>query len=294
MSQAFRLIYITGAGHSGTTLLVLMLGSHSQIRSAGELSQAEQKLPDLLRSDSLCMCGVKFSECDYWQQVRKSVEHADGASGFEVNTNDLSKFASRNLTLLRAMTSVRKERFLCDSSKSLQRLNKLVRSSAIDLFVVHMVRDARAVAFSYQRKGMRRKRKGSVDSIWKKRSYGFYSAARSWNRNNLAVSRIIRRKKLRYCRVRYEDLVTSPEQQLRRVLANIGLEFEPQQLEFWAQEHHVFAGNRMRRKGPKRILFDQEYQHQISPFKWWLATFWANRGLRAYGYPLNHTISVSA
>lgn len=32
-----RVIYVTGKGHSGSTLLDLILGNHSQIESVGEL-----------------------------------------------------------------------------------------------------------------------------------------------------------------------------------------------------------------------------------------------------------------
>ena len=63
MSSKF--VFICAAGHSGSTLLDLLLGSHPAGVSVGELTQ----LPKNIALDSVCSCGDQVSKCDFWQPV---------------------------------------------------------------------------------------------------------------------------------------------------------------------------------------------------------------------------------
>ena len=62
-------LYITGRGHSGSTILDILLGNSSQIESVGEL------LAGLSRADrEPCSCGATMSDCGFWREVRSRVE----------------------------------------------------------------------------------------------------------------------------------------------------------------------------------------------------------------------------
>ena len=62
------LIYIISHGHSGSTILDLILGQQYSIESVGELIRFNKELA----WDGNCSCGKKLSECDYWGSVRST------------------------------------------------------------------------------------------------------------------------------------------------------------------------------------------------------------------------------
>ncbi|MGH2812195.1 MAG: hypothetical protein ACRDI1_05730, partial [Actinomycetota bacterium] len=61
-----RVLYIGGAGRSGSTLLDLMLGQLPGFFAAGELKYVWDR--GLLRNE-LCGCGSSFRECPFWTAV---------------------------------------------------------------------------------------------------------------------------------------------------------------------------------------------------------------------------------
>jgi Sulfotransferase family len=63
-SDDVRLILIGSSSHSGSTLLDLMLGSHSAVSSAGEMNRLS-----LFSEDRLCTCGSTVARCPYWSHV---------------------------------------------------------------------------------------------------------------------------------------------------------------------------------------------------------------------------------
>lgn len=65
-----QLIYIAGSGHSGSTLLDMMLGGHSQISSLGEVHRLTMNA--CAKTDfelHRCTCGLTIEECPFWQKV---------------------------------------------------------------------------------------------------------------------------------------------------------------------------------------------------------------------------------
>lgn len=67
--EGVGLILIGSSGHSGSTLLDLMLGSHPLICSAGEMNRLT-----LFAEDRVCTCGATVTQCGYWQRVLARIE----------------------------------------------------------------------------------------------------------------------------------------------------------------------------------------------------------------------------
>src|SRR5512139_964925 len=65
MSDSRTHVYICSAGHSGSTLLDMLLGTHSQCESMGELSL----LPMDIAMGNRCGCGAHFNECQLWSPI---------------------------------------------------------------------------------------------------------------------------------------------------------------------------------------------------------------------------------
>lgn len=58
-------VYIIGVGHSGSTLLDMVLGSHPDMFSLGEIIH----FPRSYDRNSTCACGKLVKQCDVWSQV---------------------------------------------------------------------------------------------------------------------------------------------------------------------------------------------------------------------------------
>jgi hypothetical protein len=60
-----KLIYISGYGRSGSTILEIVLSKYFKVFSTGELSN----LFDFYFQDGLCECGEKITECSFWNNI---------------------------------------------------------------------------------------------------------------------------------------------------------------------------------------------------------------------------------
>ena len=61
-NKNIKVLYIAGNGHSGSTLLDIVIGSNPSIFSAGELGFITR--PSIW--EEFCSCGTKISECTLW------------------------------------------------------------------------------------------------------------------------------------------------------------------------------------------------------------------------------------
>lgn len=70
------LVIIASAGHSGSTLLDLLLGNQPMISGAGEMNRLTLHAPD-----RVCACGATVTNCSYWNQVRAIVSRRRNSTG---------------------------------------------------------------------------------------------------------------------------------------------------------------------------------------------------------------------
>ena len=63
-----RVLYIAGAGHSGSTFLDIMLSNHPDIFGAGELANLPR---GGWIDDEYCTCGRRANDCPFWSGVRR-------------------------------------------------------------------------------------------------------------------------------------------------------------------------------------------------------------------------------
>lgn len=79
-----KLIYIYSIGHSGSTLLDLLIGTLPGVFSAGELQGLPWKFSENLKENSqiiklnLCSCGKNFYQCTHWSQVINALSEHKG------------------------------------------------------------------------------------------------------------------------------------------------------------------------------------------------------------------------
>jgi hypothetical protein len=270
------LVYIAGSSHSGSTLLDLLLGSHSKVESLGEAKKIPQVMQKIRSGDSpVCSCLERIDDCPFWRAAlcfdapyfpeRERITFEHGA----------------DLAMARRALAFRGREVLLDSSKILGRLGFLTREPAFRLVCVHLIRDPRAVAFSALRKN--EKKFGSFSSGGRLRL--LMRHAQDWSRLNLKIrNRFGSGKSVEYLPLRYEDFVRDPVMALKKILTCVGLEFESSQMTFRDAVHHNVEGNRLRFQSGCEIRFDSSYLEGLEWKEWLGATMPTLPALHCFGY----------
>jgi hypothetical protein len=229
-----RVVYILGWGRSGSTLLDNILGNVQGFCSVGELHYLWARG---IVANRRCGCGLQFRDCPQWGGVmtRLKRDAPDAVDGVAVKSLHDKVARSRSTPLLlsrrRLPAPVRRYQqilrqtyaailaesgasIVVDSSKRPSEAAILLADREVDSVFVHIVRDPRAVAFSWQR--VRATGDPSAGSEMVRRSAT--ESSTHWLAWNAAAELIGRRAGDRYVRVRYEDLVTDPRGALVRIL----------------------------------------------------------------------------
>lgn len=312
-SSRLKVVYVAGWGRSGSTLLSAALGELPGFAALGETH-------NLWRSGAVrnraCGCRQPFHDCAHWSQVLANARRADpgypatadivSAQGRVSRTRHLPLVATplgtriRNdasQRYLRAIGGVYRglaehtgARVLVDSSKE-PVYGRLLEHLDVDFFVVHLVRDPRAVAYSWLRRKERFRAQPSEQPSYMDRhgpltSSGFWLA---WN--TIAGAFWRRRLGRRYLLVRYEDFIADPAATLTNVLRMVGEPVAslplsaPSRLEL--RPNHMISGNPSRfSTGSVELKEDNEWRRRLLPAvrrRVELAT-WPL--LVRYGYPL--------
>ncbi len=163
-------------------------------------------------------------------------------------------------TVYRSIAQVSGKRTVVDSSKLALFAVAAERFGAVDLRVVHMVRDPRAVAYSWTR--------AHQLPYFPGRSLPTRSSARSaldWMLANSEAA-VLKHRVPSHVVVRYEDLVADPRDELRRVVRTLDLVEDPDALfddgaVLRDAPGHAIGGNPMRsNRGAVPVALDDEWR----------------------------------
>ena len=260
MTEPYTLIYITSVDHSGSTLLDLLLSSHSQIAGMGEIKVLSKRVSAAHFQrwgitnplDRTCACGVRpISSCGFWKAVdgRMRNDAGLGLTALDLYSDDESTFVAHNRAVLRAIQAVTGRGYIVDLSKSLTRLRRLVDSGVFDVRPLHIVRNPLGVVYSKLTK----------------RKLTLVQCARTYNRILLRTRRFLRHRE--HLEMSYEALATSPEREVARAVEWLGLDFEPGQMDWAEKEHHHIQGNHLRRNRDGRISLDRRWETGLTTWQ---------------------------
>ena len=240
---SLRLVYITGKGHSGSTLLDMLIGSHSECITLGEIHQLT------LKAEGVCACGAaNYRECEFWRDVdsRLRADGLAGLSALHVDSADQDEFRHSNHALFRVLQEKTNARWFVDSSKKLPRLKSLLSDPSLDVVPIHIVRRPEGVICSNMAKGR-----------------DFDSSLRSYYSGLWARYKYLRGRP--YILVSYEQLCSRPEYVLTQVMKRLGLSFESGQLDWSSHDHHNVNGNkRTRTTRQSSIRLDERWRRNLS------------------------------
>lgn len=275
MPKKNTIVYIAADSRSGSTLLDLLLGNHSEISSVGEL----RRLADHYRGFLACTCNSAVDQCEFWQQVEVEL-NSQGESLREIETllprsgtafTDLLYFlpgvflrhrpartqalaaafeiARNNLKILDAVSKVTVVPVLVDSSKvsKLCRLYNLLRPGQIK--TIFLLRDGRGTCYSRKRHGTEY---GEAVSMWIIGQVKFFLLRRTIPGSGRLM-------------IRYEDLCEDPETVLREISRFIGVPFQERSIQLVKADRHNICGSEMRfDSADTDIRLDESWRDQLS------------------------------
>jgi hypothetical protein len=238
-----KVIYVMGAGRSGSTILGVTLGNCAGVFYAGELDawlarSGAPQLDDAAR--------VRF-----WEGVR---EHVDGAA--ELFGKEAQVSIERSISLFRVHKWATRRRLRAAYKKVTERLYRAVSSAAgtevivdtshyplrarelqslrgIDLHLVYLMRDPQSVVASFNNKDVAQYRKSTLNT-------NVYL----WLTNLLAVAVFLRHPRDRRLFVRYEDFIADPQRVVADILHTVGAGEPPPDLAH-LRTGMPFQGNRL-------------------------------------------------
>ena len=292
-----RLLYITGHGHSGSTLLDILLGNHSRVVSLGEVEHLA-KWGASADPQKSCSCNKPISDCPYWSSVRVAIRRetreessdADGRAFWRDfdTTHHVPESLIKNrfhllegllvlgwAPILRGAASlspyIRQYQRLASNNWSLfdavQQLSApefIVDSSKLPvrLKLLHLARPASFSCVHLSRDG-----RAIVASYKRRRGWPVEVSARMWAQRMRNIKLVMRTlPDDRVFRIRYEDLAVDPVSELERLCYFLGLNYEEGMLARRDRDLHNICGNPMR-LGPdahRDIRLDDRWKRELS------------------------------
>ncbi len=223
-------LYLLGKGRSGSTLLSMALGELDGFFAAGELRFFWRRG---LVEDRRCACGRPITACPVWGAVADRLADLDaealardseavfrwGAAprllaGRTGRWDAFQRWSAATTRLVGAVAEVTGAEVVVDSSKWPTEPGVLGRVDGIRPFSVLLIRDPRAVAWSWKRT------KTHHDMIEPREMDRFpaWHSGLSWTSRNLVVSLATRRSSGLRTTLRYEDFTADP----RSALVDLG------------------------------------------------------------------------
>ena len=301
-------LFIGGAGRSGSTLLDRMLGQIPGFLSTGELREVWNRG---VIENLDCGCGRPFRDCPFWtavgdeafggwsrvdaEEMRALGARIDrpglvplilapaAAPGYR---GSLDRYTETLAHLYRAIRGVGSARAAVDSSKSPSTAFLLRRIPAIDLRVVHLIRDVRGVAYSWTK--LVRRPDARERELYMHQYHPVRMAARWLYR--CALMDLLGTLQPQIA-VHYEDMVRDAGGTLLRIASGLGLSATPESLRFVSngtvtlRPNHTVMGNPIRlHVGPLPLRLDEEWRTAMPSLHRRLVTAVGWPMLMRYGY----------
>jgi hypothetical protein len=316
-AASVKVLYLIGWGRSGSTLLDTLLGEVPGFFSAGELRNLWK---EGLQEGRRCGCGRPVVECPVWSAVLDRVRRTGAPSAEQMAhvqhealrtrhtwsvirrtrsqgglPSALARYAAGAEGLYAAVRDVSGARVVVDSSKVPPNAALLAGMPSVKPYLLHLVRDPRASAYSWQRQ--KERLDGKQDETLPR--FGLVQSSLNWLAFNGAAEVMRRHHRYGYMLLRYEDFVADPRGSLEAVVRFAGE--VPDALPFTDRtvarlgSNHTVSGNPGRfRTGRVEIRDDDEWRTRQHPSHRALVTALTIPALGRYGYAARVRPTVEA
>ncbi len=280
-----RVLSIIGYTRSGSTLLDSLLGELDGVFSAGELYYLWERG---LLEDRTCGCGERVADCEVWSAVlersfgdrapdpRQVVDWQSRAARTRhtpallaggrgpIDERALRAYSRTLSSVYRSIADVTGCEVIVDSSKRPSDGALTMLLDGVEASIVHLVRDPRAVVFSWRRTKRELDHPDATDMPQR----SVIASAAGWVGLNLAAEAVRRKAGARGRLLRYEDLAARPRETIVEIARMIGapttrLPFGSDD-EVTLGENHTVSGNPSRfRRGVVPIRPDTEWRSRM-------------------------------
>lgn len=236
-----KVVSFVGSGRTGSTLLMLILGSHPECFALGELS----KLYRYYKKQQP-LCGICQNSCCFWEELFTKTE-------LNQLTSVLGKTRLNPLIPLQLEKKVREifhldgvfniyssifeklsKTVLIDSSKEVDWVKERYKareftSGKIENYLIHVVRDGRAVMSSKLR----------ITPGLTAAEFSHQWANRTKETKEFFNQFPSERKMI----VSYEKFITKNQETLQNLCQLLQIDFVPEIAQYWKHYHHPIGGN---------------------------------------------------
>jgi hypothetical protein len=307
-----KILLVTGFSRNGSTLIGRILAEAEGAVCIGETQYIWRR--GLVHGVE-CGCGLSFRACPFWSAVGEQsfggwdAVDVEMLARWEAQLNRfrflpfhlvphlwpkfseaIEGYLSHMESVYDAVLKVSGSSLVVETSKDPCFASMLNRISGprFDVRMVHLVRDSRAVAYSWTRKKKLPNPIGTQDSMSRFRPTVTAAKWDCWNVATQAFPYL----GARYMRLFYENFVAEPKLSLEALTTFAEHDFRlPAEIldedEVLLGEHHIFSGNPMRASfGRIPIRLDDEWRAKLpgSAFKKVTLITWPL--LSSYGYPI--------
>lgn len=322
-----QLAYILAASHSGSTLLSMLLGSHPQVATIGEINLSSKTMGDL--EYYCCSCGNLILECAFWQKVKEGMatrgyafDIDDAGTDFRAVKSryarwvlrplhrgifleslrdvalgicpswrrQLPEIQRRNAALVSTVAEITGAKIVVDSSKIALRLKYLLINPELDIKVIRLIRDGRAVALTYMDPAGFADaedpalRGGGSGGQHESERLPMDQAAYQWRRCNEEAEYILcRLDRSQWIEIHYEELCKDTEGTLDRLYKFLSIDPDKRVRDFRAVENHV-VGNGMRLDTTSEIRLDERWREKLTEQELRIFNNMADKTNRRYEY----------
>jgi len=300
-----KVLFLAGKGRSGGTLLAGLLGQLPGFFSVGELN----RLWDWgLDQNYQCGCGAPVRDCETWTAILADADRGLAEARvdrlqatvvrwpnlprlFLTRPSDrthwraLEEYTNASSAVYRSIGRVTGARVVVDSSRLPFEPVALGLVPDVDVYIAQLVRDPRAVVYSWKRSKPMTDR--DADEYMPR--YGAAFSTTSWTARNLVVEAVRRRSG--GLTVQYDALARDPAAVLRDLARFVGesagdLAFLTSGNAMLAPTHSV-GGNPVRMtSGSVAIAPDEEWKRAMPARDRFVSTILALPLLHRYGFPV--------
>jgi hypothetical protein len=233
MNKEPKVIFITCIGRSGSTIIANILGQYEHSIHIGELNEIWERG---YKNNFLCGCHQPFQECLFWtdiinNEIKDSEELEKLISvGKYLRSTQILFFLKaiifrRNRSLkiyanhikniyLNILTNTNKT-IIIDSTKytSYGYMLKFIKN--IDFHIIHLIRDPRAVAYSWSKIKVRENRINEKEYMPRK---SILRTTITYLMSYVFAKIYFKNKKYKYTILRYEDFIKDPEYFIEKIM----------------------------------------------------------------------------
>lgn len=309
-----KVLYIAGWGRSGSTLFSSILGSVPGFFAGGELAffWGAARLHDWH-----CSCREPLVSCPVWRDVltrafgRNAFDPAFIAAmhegvmallnkhrhGTAVFGRQLKRGPSETETLrnidrfYQSIHTTTGARVIIDSSKVPLYAKWLNELPGLDVYLLHLVRDPRAVCYSWSR--AKPNMSGTGQFAIPRRST--LQSALRWIGVNQIFHGMRSQHPGRYLQIRYTDFLADPQPVIEKIFAFIGETNAPSPIHehgtaVLAPQHLAFGNPDRMQQGTISLSIRNEWRQKMPLQDKWLVTLLCAPWMIRYRYPFRATI----